>query len=141
MFYIDTSALLKLLWAEPESDVVRSYVAREDLVVVSILTEVEADNRLRAAWLAGRYGAPTWRRLRSKFNELSMTPPFTFRALPASFLETARRQQAASGRVHCRTLDRLHLAAMEELELHRLLTNDRGQAAAARALGFEVLNV
>jgi hypothetical protein len=30
---------------------------------------------------------------------------------------------------------------MEELELHRLLTNDRGQAAAARALGFEVLNL
>jgi len=58
VFYIDTSALLKLLWAEPESDVVGSYVAREDLVVMSILTEVEADNRLRAAWLAGRYGAP-----------------------------------------------------------------------------------
>lgn len=40
--------------------------------------------------------------------------------------------------VHCRTLDRLHLATMEALGLRRLLTNDVLQARAARALGFEV---
>ena len=40
---------------------------------------------------------------------------------------------------HCRTVDRLHLAAMDELGLRRLLTNDKAQAAAAAALGFTVI--
>ena len=41
--------------------------------------------------------------------------------------------------MHCRTLDRLHLAAMEALGLRRLLTNDEIQGRAAKARGFEVL--
>ena len=40
---------------------------------------------------------------------------------------------------HCPTLDRLHLAAMEALNLRRLLTNDDAQARAARALEFTVI--
>jgi hypothetical protein len=39
-----------------------------------------------------------------------------------------------------RTLDRLHLAAMEELGLHRLMTHDVPQAEAARVLGYAVLS-
>jgi hypothetical protein len=39
----------------------------------------------------------------------------------------------------CPTLDRLHLAAMQSLELRHLLTNDDAQARAARALGFSVV--
>ena len=34
----------------------------------------------------------------------------------------------------------LHLAAMDELGVRRLLTNDAKQAAAARVLGYEVLH-
>ena len=40
--------------------------------------------------------------------------------------------------LHCRTLDRLHLAVMQIIGVQRLLTNDDRQAAVARALGFEV---
>jgi hypothetical protein len=39
-----------------------------------------------------------------------------------------------------RTLDRLHLAAMEELGLHRLMTHDGPQAKAAAARGYAVLS-
>ncbi len=39
----------------------------------------------------------------------------------------------------CRTLDRLHLAAMEDLQVRRLLTNDAIQAEAANELGFQVI--
>src|SRR5262249_30145806 len=39
----------------------------------------------------------------------------------------------------CRTLDRLHLAAMQQLCIGRLLTNDHAQAAVARELGLEVV--
>ncbi len=42
MFYIDTSSLLKLLIPEPESAAVQAAVAAEDVVLVSVLTELEA---------------------------------------------------------------------------------------------------
>jgi hypothetical protein len=50
--------------------------------------------------------------------------------------ETQMRPAVKS--TYCRTLDRLHLAAMQVLEVHRLLTNDDTQARAARGLGFEI---
>ncbi len=131
--------MLKLLWREPESDAVGQRVASEDLVIVSSLVELETEVQLAAARLAGRYSEARWRRFRAKLIELRATDPFRFRHVPGSVFETAIRQQAGAGRTHCRTLDRLHLAAMTELEVTRLLTHDAAQAAAARALGFEVL--
>jgi predicted nucleic acid-binding protein len=139
VIYIDSSALLKLFWQEPESDAVRHSVAREDTVLVSTLTELETASQLTAAWLAGRYGKPRRNRYLAKLAEFRATDPFRFRSLPGSVFETALRLHAAAGRTHCRTLDRLHLAAMTELEVTRLLTHDAVQARAARVLGFEVL--
>jgi predicted nucleic acid-binding protein len=54
--------------------------------------------------------------------------------------ESAAVRTALARRVHCRTLDRLHLAAMEELSLRRLMTTDTAQAAGGKALGFEVVS-
>jgi hypothetical protein len=67
------------------------------------------------------------------------TAPFEFRDLPGAVFQLAILQHV-SAQWHCRTLDRLHLAAMKELGLRRLLTNDAKQAAAARALGYEVVS-
>jgi predicted nucleic acid-binding protein len=55
---------------------------------------------------------------------------------PEEVAEAQTRPLAKSA--HCRTLDRLHLATMQVLGFQRLLTNDDRQAAAARALGFDV---
>jgi predicted nucleic acid-binding protein len=137
--YLDTSALLKLLWREPESQAVRTRVAAEDAVVVSSLVELETEVQLKAAWLGGRYREAQWRRFRAKLTELRDLEPFHFRTLPGSLFPTALRQHEAAGRSHGRTLDRLHLAAMAELDLDRLMTNDDVQAEAARVLGFEVV--
>ncbi len=139
MVYIDSSALLKLLWLEPESEAVRRQVASEDIVIVSSLTELEARVQLTAAWLAGRYGKARRDSFRAKLTEFRSTDPFRFRPLPGSVFETALRQQDRAGRAHCRTLDRLHLAAMTELEVRRLMTHDAVQARAARAVGLEVV--
>jgi predicted nucleic acid-binding protein len=59
--------------------------------------------------------------------------------LAGGVFATAIRQDLAAVSFHGRTLDRLHLAAMEELEVRRLMTNDAAQAAAAKALGWEVI--
>jgi len=66
-------------------------------------------------------------------------PPFDFRSLPAAVFQAALRQHRNAGDTHCRSLDRLHLAAMEELKVSRLMTHDEGQAQAAVEARFEAV--
>jgi predicted nucleic acid-binding protein len=118
---------------------VREAISREGDVVVSALTELETTVQLRAGRLGAAFGG---RRLRAYLDQLEKfrsVDPFRFLPLPGTVFETALRQQRSAPRPHCRALDRLHLAAMEELGLHRLMTNDVAQATGARGLGFEVL--
>ena len=139
MIYLDTSCLLKALLPEADSPEVHQLVVAEDAVIVSSLAELEAEVQLKAGYLGGSFRPNEWRRLVLKLAELRQQEPFAFRGLAGSVFQTALRQHRNSGQTHCRSLDRLHLAAMEELGLHRLLTNDHAQAAAARALGFAVI--
>jgi predicted nucleic acid-binding protein len=140
MIYLDTSCLLKLLVDEPESEAVRVAVASESEVIVSALAELEAVVQLRGGWLAGEYRERRYRSYLRQLNLFRDIDPFRFRPLAGSLFQTAMRQDRNTGRVHCRTLDRLHLAAIEELGLRRLMTNDVAEAAGARALGFEVVS-
>lgn len=138
MIYIDSSSLLKTLWEEPESEAVRVAIAGEAQVVVSTLTELETEVQLRAKWLGAATTRVRYQAYRTKLAAFRKTPPFEFRELSGAVFPHAIRQHV-SGKWHCRTLDRLHLAAMSELGLRRLLTNDRKQAAAAKALGYDVI--
>ena len=137
--YIDSSSLLKTLWQEPESHVVREAIAGEDHVVISSLTELETEVQLRAKWLAGSMARPRYESYRTKLASFRGLAPFDFRDLPGSVFRRAIDQHLSGGKSHCRSLDRLHLAAMDELGLRRLLTNDNKQAAAARSLGYDVV--
>ncbi len=139
VIYLDTSCLLKLLLEEPESEAVRMAVARESEVIVSALTELETTVQLRAGWLAGEYRERRYRAYGGRLNVFRETDPFRFRPLAGSVFQTAQRQDREARRTHCRTLDRLHLAAMEELGLRRLMTTDIAEAAGAKVLGFEVV--
>jgi predicted nucleic acid-binding protein len=139
MIYLDSSSLLKLLWNEPESSAVIAAIADEDAAVISALAEMETLVQLKAAYLGGEYSLPGLRRLEAQFAVLRHHPPYEFRNLPAAIFQTALRQHKNSGDKHCRSLDRLHLAAMEELDVSRLMTHDARQAKAAMEAGFEVV--
>jgi predicted nucleic acid-binding protein len=139
VIYVDSSSLLKLLWLEPESGAVIEAIAREETVIVSSLTEMETVIQLKAGYLDGDYTRPRWRRLEAQVAVLRNQPPYEFRALPGTLFQTALRQHRNSGETHCRTVDRLHLAAMEELRIDRLMTHDHRQAEAAVAAGFQVI--
>ena len=139
MLYLDTSSLLKSFFAEPESDAVDAALAVEDAVIISPLTELETFVQLRARWLGGRLTLAKYRRSLDQFEALRNRSPFVFRPLSGAVFATAIRQHRKADDLHCRSLDRLHLAAMEELEITRLMTHDSRQAAAARAAGFRVL--
>jgi len=139
MIYVDSSSLLKTLWQEQESQAVREAIAGEDHVVVSSLTELETEVQLRAKWLAGSMTKPRYESYRSKLESFRGLEPFDFRDLPGGVFRRAIEQLLSGGKSHCRSLDRLHLAAVDELGLRRLLTNDNKQAATARALGYDVV--
>jgi predicted nucleic acid-binding protein len=139
VIYIDTSCLLKLFRTEPSSAEVRAWVAAETEVIVSALAELETLVQLKALWAGGELTKPQWRMLEAELALLRNRPPFEFRFLPAAVFQTAMRQHRNSGDKHCRSLDRLHVAAMEELKVSRLMTHDEGQAKAAIEAGFEVV--
>ncbi len=139
MIYIDTSCLLKILRTEPLSTDVRRAIAMETEVIVSVLTELETRVQLKAMWTGGGVTRAQWRKLETELALLRNQPPFEFRTLPSAVFQAALRQHRNSGDLHCRSLDRLHLAAMEELKVSRLMTHDEGQAKAAIEAGFEIV--
>lgn len=139
MIYLDTSCLLKLLRDEPESPRVRKAVDAEDLVIVSSLAELETEVQLKGALLDAEIRPSQWRQYQAKLSAMRNFDPFHFRYLPASVFSTALRQHRHSQSVYCRSLDRLHLAAMEELKATRIMTLDNTQSEVASALNFSVV--
>jgi predicted nucleic acid-binding protein len=139
MIYLDTSCLLKLLREELESAAVRSAIVSEDTVIVSSLAELETEAQLKAAAMGGEIRASQWRQYQAQLVAMRNWQPYHFRFLPAAVFSTALKQHRNPRAAYCRTLDRLHLAAMEELKVRRLMTLDQGQARAAVALNYEVI--
>ena len=136
--YLDTSCLLKLVLVEPESARVRQLLQAEPQVIISTLAELEAEQYLWSHLLGGGLRRREHAQLSELLAGLRGGAPFVHKTPPHDLAQISRRQ-ILSSRAYCRTLDRLHLAAMEALGVSRLLTNDDQQAAAARALGFGVV--
>lgn len=137
--YIDSSSLLKVLWNEPESREVREAIAREHGVIVSPLTELEVSVQLRAKQFAGALTKRRYDGYATQLRSFRSIAPFEFLELPGTVFRLAVEQHLAAT-VHCRSLDRLHLACMSELGVRRLMTNDGKQAAAARAMRHQVVS-
>ena len=139
MIYVDTSSFLKLLLPEKHSAEVRDCVAAESQVVVSELTELEADVQLRALFLGGGIRKSALASARARMSQILLEDPIERIRLTRDVFRSAMAQNRIS-KTHCRSLDRLHLAAMEELRISRLMTHDARQAEAARELGYEVIS-
>ena len=136
--YLETSCLLKLVLDEPDSPAVEAALEGEVDIIVSTLTQLEATNVL----LAMRFGGELSKREHAvtvqALGLLIGGAPFHLVPVPADAFDLALLQ-LEPGKSYCRTLDRLHLAVAEGLGLKQFMTNDRAQAAAARALGFKTL--
>ena len=138
MIYIDTSSLLKLFITDGQSVAVDHAISRESSVVVSPLTELESSVQLRGIYLGGSVGAARFEQTLERLAQTLANSPFVMRPLANRIFSAAIAQHAASS-IHCRSLDRLHLTAMVELGISRLMTHDDRQADGAKELGFEVL--
>ncbi|HEY4094557.1 MAG TPA: type II toxin-antitoxin system VapC family toxin [Baekduia sp.] len=130
VLYVDTSALVKLLVEETETDALRAELQRRDVVATSVITEIEL---ARAAARARQRGATAlddvavWA-ITAATLELELTPEI-------------RRAAAALQPSAVRSLDAIHLATAASLgdDLAGLLTYDIRMQDAAVALGVTVL--
>jgi predicted nucleic acid-binding protein len=139
MIYIDTSCLVKLILLEESTEAVFRSIARESSVIVSTLAELETLTQLKSGYMAGNYGLAKWRHLELQLHSLRNQHPFAFKNVPNGIWDVAFRQHRNSRDVHCRSLDRLHLAIAEKMGVTRLMTRDAAQMRAAEELGFEVV--
>ena len=136
--YIDSSCFIKVLLVEPETPRVLGILKWEMEVVVSELSRIEALIQFQRRLYAKELSEVEFKVFLKFLADFIQIPPFVHRKLTRSLLEIAKNQVLGAKQL-CKTLDRLHLAAMEELGVKRLLTNDLKQAKAARELGFEVI--
>jgi predicted nucleic acid-binding protein len=138
--YLDTSCLLKVFFPEPETERTLMLIAADPRVLVSSLVRLEILSQIHARAAAGLLSPGRARRLRQRIEAVIELAPYEHVRCPATIFDIAADQIAdAAKRAYCRTLDRLHLATMQALGVHRLLTNDDVQAAAARSLGLDVI--
>ena len=127
-FYVDSSAIVKLIWSEAESSALAEFVLSDERSAKTLITsavsriEVLRATRRRDGSLLSRA-----REVLETFSEFEITE---------GIMETA----AMVGSPNLRTLDAIHLAtAMENASgMRALITYDTRLAQAARELGLLV---
>lgn len=123
--YVDTSALVKLLVAEPETETFRELLSRHERVVTSALSHVEL---LRVAHRIGPDCVPAATKILDSLYLISLSNPIIWAAgnlLPGSAL---------------RSLDAIHLAAAASMpDLAAVCTYDERMRFAADHLGLHVV--
>jgi predicted nucleic acid-binding protein len=126
-WYIDTSALVKLIRAENETLALRAFLLTVGTLVSSALVMTEA---LQAARRADPDLVP--------FAEATVESLSTLVDLDRSLLRTA----ALVGSPGLRSLDAIHLATAQRLQpdLAGMITYDGRLAEAAEAAGLEVVS-
>jgi predicted nucleic acid-binding protein len=120
--YLDSSAIVKLVVREPETEALLGFLALGHLQVTNALARVEV---VRAVRRHGRSAAARARDLLDSINLL---------ALDDALLDQAATIEANG----LRSLDAIHIASAQQLEdtLHTLVTYDDRMLAAARAVGL-----
>jgi len=123
--YLDSSALVKLVQQESESDALRGFLLdhRSDALVTSALARVEV---VRAVSGGGHRAIEQARRQLARLDQI---------ALGSALLDRAADLTPA---VQLRALDAIHLAAAQTVgaDLRAVVTYDRRMADAAGALGL-----
>lgn len=125
--YLDSSALVKLVQRETESDALRRFLRRHraDQLVTSALARVEV---VRAVLSGGPSALAQARRQLSRLDQILLST------------ELLDRAATLAPAVQLRSLDAIHLAAAQVVgaDLQAVVTYDRRMADAAQDLGLAV---
>lgn len=126
MIYLDTSALVKLIRIEPESDALAGWLDERPEIpwIASVLTEIELPRAIRAVAPAGLPAVPG---VLARLDRFEITP--TIRATAAAYTDPALRSSDA---IHLATA-----AAAGSVEpLTALVTYDGRLRQSAEAAGI-----
>lgn len=129
--YVDSSALLKAYVDEPDSAVAVAHLQSDVVLVTSWVTVIEVRRNL-ARLLEGTARAQAVAAFEDDIDSFALV----------ALDERVARAAATIGEVlGVRSLDAVHLASAQQLQIPRLslVTFDLRQAQAARSLGFTVL--
>ena len=125
--YLDSSALVKLVQRETESDALRRFLRRHraDQLVTSALARVEV---VRAVLIGGPAALVQAHRQLSRLDQILLST------------EVLDRAATLVPNVELRSLDAIHLAAAQVVgaDLRAVVTYDRRMADAAQGLGLAV---
>jgi len=132
LFYLDASALVKLVRAEPETDTLRAFLADADLVSSELaLTEVPRAIRRAAADDPALASDSLIIRAGELLDAVALLP--VDRAILAA--------AGALGEPVLRALDAIHLAAAIDLSpIDAFVSYDERQSAAARLAGLRTVS-
>ena len=130
-FYADSSALVKLVYEEAESDALRSYLAGADLLSSElVLTEIPRAVRRAAAQDPTLSSDVLLNRTGELIDALALRP------LDRALLAGA----GALAEPALRALDAIHVASAVSLDpIEAFVTYDERQAAAARLAGLRTI--
>lgn len=131
LFYLDSSALVKLVRVEPETDALRAFLADADLLSSELaLTEVPRAIRRAAALDRSIATAPLMTRAGDVLDAVALLP-------------VDRPLLAAAGALEepvLRALDAIHLVAAIDLSpIDAFVSYDERQSAAARLAGLRTV--
>ena len=131
VLYADTSALVKLVVREAESDAIEAEVACWDRIATSEIATIELPRATARARADGRSGVADGRVVLELLAALRIAP----------LTDEVRALAATMEPVELRTLDAIHLASALALapDLAGVLTYDRRMADAARAREVTVI--
>jgi len=131
LVYTDASALVKLVWDEPESEALRAFLAGADIVSCElVLTEVPRATRHAAARDPDLPMQILLARAGDVLDGLALVP------LDHALLETA----GALSEPALRALDAIHIAAAAAVSpIHAFVSYDERQEAAARLAGLRTV--
>jgi hypothetical protein len=122
--YLDSSAIVKLVVAEPESKALRRYISRRRHLITSALARIEVSRALLPSGpQAVARGEAVLRRVQ--------------------LLRVNDRVLKEAGKLQppdMRSLDAIHLASAQQLgaSVRQIVTYDERMAAGARAVGWSV---
>ncbi len=131
LFYVDASALVKLVLDEPESDALRAFLADADLISCDlVLAEVPRAIRRAAGHDQGLPMEQLLTRARDVLEAIGLLPLDRELIVLAGDLEEPV----------LRTLDAIHVAAAGSLApIDAFVSYDERQAAAARLVGLRTV--
>ncbi len=134
--YVDTSALIKLYVAEPQSEEVEKFIDTLSLPLISSLSILEWHCAMNRRLRTGAFDEHYHLMARAEFARHLASGAFRVHALHEGLYAQATYLLDLVSPLSLRTLDALHLAAAQSAQVTSIATADKVMAQAASQLGL-----